>query len=143
MRRTLPRFLYGFLSASAEPINMKMPWQPSDRDGLFKMNYSTADAERDNLLFWAYTNKGERVMDFEFGLDARRYLFDPTPSIRDNLINNAREQLKKYFSHLIVEELNVLTWEEDRTLDSNTVRFLLRVRPKNQDVVISINEVIS
>lgn len=142
MKRNLPRFLYGFLSSSAEPINMKVPWAPSDRNGLFKMNYSTIDAERDNLICWALTNRGERVMDFSFGLDARRYLFDPAPIIRDNLINNARDQLKKYFPHLIVEQLQVLTWEEDKTLDANTARFILKVRLKNQNVVIGIDEVL-
>lgn len=143
MRQRLPRFLYGFLSASAAPVNMKMPWQPSDRDGLFKMNYSAASAERDNLLSWAYTNKGERVMDFEFGLDARRYLFDPTVVIKDRLINNAREQLKTYFSHLLIKELAVLTWEEDTSLGANSIRFILKASPRNdEDSVIELNEVV-
>jgi phage baseplate assembly protein W len=144
MRKTLPRFLYGFLSASSEPINMRLPWQPSDRDGMFKMNYSVLDAERDNLIFWAHTNKGERVMDCEFGLDAHRYLFSPTELMIDNLTNNAREQLRKYFSHLMIEEISIITSDDDRTLDKNTVKFRLRAIPKfDKNSVIEIEEVIS
>lgn len=144
MRRTLPRLLYGFLSASAEPINIKMPWGPSDRDGLFKMNYSVADAERDNLIFWAKTNKGERVMDFEFGLDARRYLFEPSLVARDQITNNAREQLAKYFSHLQIDELRVNTWEDDNSLAANSVQFILKCTLKNnKNIQILIDEVLS
>lgn len=140
MKRALPRFLYGFLSSSTEPINIAIPFRPSDRDGLFKMNYSKLDAERDNLLLWAHTNKGERVMNFDFGLDARRYLFEPMSTLKDGLVNNTREQMKKYFPHLLLEEVNVLTSEEDTTLSPNSVRYILKARIKSTNDLITLNE---
>jgi phage baseplate assembly protein W len=144
MRRPLPRLIYGFLSASAEGINIKMPWGPSERDGLFKMNYSTADAVTDNLRFWAKTNKGERVMDFEFGLDARRYVFEPETVAKDKIINNAREQLPKYFSDLIVEELDVISNEDDDSIATNSLRFILRGKLRSdQNIQITVDEVLS
>jgi hypothetical protein len=49
------RLIYGYLSASSQPINIKLPWQQTTNDGMFAMNYSRLDAERDNLLFWAHS----------------------------------------------------------------------------------------
>lgn len=143
MKKNLPRFLYGFLSSSVEPINMSIPWRPSDRDGLFKMNRTPEVAERDNLLMWAHTNKGERVYDFEFGLDAHRYLFEPASKAKEVLLNNARNQIKKYFAHLTVERLQILSPDEDNSLPANSLRLILIARLKKDGNVIDINEVLS
>lgn len=143
MKKNLPRFLYGFLSSSVEPINMSIPWRPSDRDGLFKMNRSPEVAEKDNLLMWAHTNKGERVYDFEFGLDAHRYLFEPAPKAKEVLLNNARNQLKKYFPHLIVEQIQILSSDEDKSLSANSLRLILIARLKKDGNVIEVDEVLA
>jgi phage baseplate assembly protein W len=127
MRKILPKLRYGFVSASVDPINMSMPWSPSDSDGLFKMNRSPIDAERDSLIFWAHTNKGERVYDPDFGLDAERHLFDPTVFVKDVLTNNARQQLTKYFPHLAVLELRFVSFEEDNSLSPNSIQMILKV----------------
>ena len=139
--KKIPRISYGFLSSSAEPINIKLPWQVSEKDGLFKMNYSTTDAVYDNLQSWAKTNRGERVMDMEFGLDARRSLFNPDIVAKDVIKNNARVQLKKYFPNLIVIKVDVITSSEEESLPANSVRFILEVSPSsNQDIKIKLQE---
>jgi phage baseplate assembly protein W len=138
MKKTLPKFLYGFVSASLAPINMSLPWTPSDSDGLFKMNRNPAKAERDSLILWAHTNKGERVYDPEFGLDVHRHLFDPITFVKDVLQNNARQQLSKYFSHLSVIELKFITFEEDSSLSSNSIRMILKMKI-NSDPSITID----
>jgi hypothetical protein len=143
MKKNLPRFLYGFLSSSVEPINISIPWRPSDRDGLFKMNRTPEIAERDNLLMWAHTNKGERVYDFEFGLDAHRYLFEPSSKAKEVLLNNARNQLKKYFSYLLIEQLQILSPDDDNSLPANSLRLILIARLRKDGNVIEIDEVLS
>jgi phage baseplate assembly protein W len=120
-----------------------MPWTPSDKDGLFKMNYTRVEADRDNLIFWAHTNKGERVMDANFGLDARRYLFEPMHVVEDVLTENARSQISKYFHHLVIEELSVTTQQQDSSMDGNAIRFFMKLRNKNNDDEIVIQEDIS
>lgn len=143
MKKNLPRFLYGFLSGAVEPINMSLPWSPSDRDGLFKMNRSPEVAEEDNLRLWANTNKGERVYDCEFGLDARRHLFDPISLTKEALLANGRSQLKKYFSYLTIESFEILAQEQDESLDLNSVRVLLIARFANGQNKINLDEVIT
>lgn len=143
MKKALPRILYGFLSASSNPINIALPWQPSDKDGLFKMEYSTTHAEYNNLKSWALTNKGERVMDFDFGLDAKRLLFEPIPVLQDKLINNARQQLGKYFPHLKIDLIELLTNEDDSSLAPNEIRLIIKAEIKRTQQIINFNEKIS
>jgi hypothetical protein len=106
------------------------------------MNRSLQRAELANLRNWAHTNKGERVYDAEFGLDAYRHLFDPAIFTRDVLRTNAREQLSKYFSYLTIKELDFLTNEEDQTLDANSIRMILKAElSSDPSISLDINEV--
>lgn len=125
LTKSPPRLLYGYISASSAPINIVLPWQPSVNDGLFKMNVSPEDAERDNLIFWAQTNWGEIPYNFRFGLDAARYLFDPIDLLKTNILRNAQAQLSKYFKHLKILKMRVLTHDEDDSLSENSIAFYL------------------
>jgi len=128
---TTPRLLYGFLSQSSEAINLTIPWAASDQDGLFRMNYSKEEAVKTNLIAWAKTNRGERPMRFDFGLDTRRYLFEPEEIAKEQLKNRARQQLSKYFSYLQIVKLDVLT-SSDTNLE-NTIKFILEVKFSDEE----------
>lgn len=137
---TIPRLIYGFLSQSTDPYNIKIPWQISNQDGMFRMNYSLQDSIIDNLKTWAKTNWGDRPMRFRFGLDTKRAIFEQEDISRDIVENNAREQLAKYFPYLNIINLQVLTSKE-ADLPDNTIRFLLEASYKDdQDKKIVISE---
>lgn len=137
---TIPRLIYGFLSQSTDPYNIKIPWQISNQDGMFRMNYSLQDSIVDNLKTWAKTNWGDRPMRFRFGLDTKRAIFEQEDISRDIVENNAREQLAKYFPYLNIINLQVLTSKE-ADLPDNTIRFLLEASYKDdQDKKIVISE---
>lgn len=125
MSSRIPRLAYGFLSSSLDPINMKLPWQFSERDGLFKMNYKPEAAMKDNLKFWANTNRGEYLMDANFGLDVRRHVFDPIPLMKENILRNAKEQLPVYFPDFRPQKIEVLTKDEISEISENTIIFKL------------------
>lgn len=135
----LPRLSYGFLSSSLDPINIKLPWQFSNQDGMFKMNYLPERAMEDNLRFWAKTNKGEYIMDSNFGLDARRSLFLPVDLLKDSVLNNARQQLPIYFPKVKVARMEILTSEDRQDISDNSVIFILAgtlVLDKNKQISI-------
>ena len=138
---SLARILFGFNSQSVDPVNIAVPWQNSTQDGLFRMNYSDEKAIETNLRVWAKTNRGERPMRFDFGLDARRMLFEPELITKDALKSRAREQLNRFFGFLRIDNLEVLTSEDVVDLADNTVRFILEVTFKNkEDKKIKISE---
>ena len=136
------RLLYGYLSQSSDPYNLSIPWRNSVTDGLFQMNYAIEDAITDNLKVWAKTNWGERPMKFQFGLDAKRALFEPMPIAKEIILNNARNQLSKYFGFLNIKELSVKTPDDDNSLNENSVIFTLVATFKddeNKQVKVSEN----
>lgn len=139
-----PRFIYGFLSQSNLPFNIKIPWEISTQDGAFAMNYLEEDAILDDLVAWAETNWGERPYRFQFGLDAIRYLFDPGPLTKERLLANAKDQLRKYFPKVQVDQLQILTREDDPTLENdNQIRFILKGSIKtNKKKDINLNRLI-
>lgn len=127
------RLIYGFLSQSTDAFNISIPWRPSERDGLFRMNYSLEESVTDNLISWAKTNWGERVYRFRYGLDAGRYIFEPIPIMREALLQNAKEQLRRYFSFLEIDNLQIVTSEDDRSLDDNQAVFVLEAHFKDNE----------
>ena len=135
-----PRFLFGFLSQSSDAFNIAVPWQPSVQDGLFKMNYDSVDATTQNLICWAKTNWGERVFRFQFGLDAKRYLFEPEHIAKEAIETNARDQLARFFPFLIIDRLEVVISSQDPTLNSNVVNFILEASFKDSRKKIKIEE---
>ncbi len=82
-------------------------------------------------------------MDLDFGLDIRRNLFNPDIVIKDVIKNNAREQLRKYFSNLLVSNIDVITQSEDKNLPQNSVRIVLEVSPMmDQNIKIKLDQVV-
>lgn len=128
-----PRLIYGFLSQSSNPYGMELPWRTSDRDGNFASTYTLEDSVRTNLIFWAKTNWGEIPYKFRFGLDARRYLFDPVSVMKNRIEENARSQLAQYFPFFKVTELQVISYEDDDTIQENSIIFKLRGLVKEKE----------
>lgn len=138
---TIPRLLYGYLSQSTDAYNLTIPWRDSAQDGLFQMNYSLQEAVETNLRAWAKTNRGDRPMRFDFGLDAYRVLFEPNPIAKEILLNRARDQMQKYFGFIKIKRLEVLTNDDSEDVLPNSVRFVLEGTFKdNEDKKIKVSE---
>lgn len=130
---TTPRFLYGFLSQSSTPFGMDLPWRTSDQDGNFAATYTLEESVKNNLILWAKTNWGEIPYKFRFGLDARRYLFDPVSVMKNRIEENARSQLAQYFPFFKVKELSVLSYDDDDSISENSIVFKLRGLVKDNE----------
>lgn len=137
----IARLIYGFLSQSTDPYNLVIPWRTSNQDGMFQMNFSLEKAVETNLRAWAKTNRGDRPMRFDFGLDARRMLFEPVPVVKEVLLNRARDQLKRFFGFIKIDKLDVLTSDDSADISPNYVRFVLEGTFRdNEDKKIKVSE---
>lgn len=136
----ISRFLYGFLSGSSDPYNISLPWRVSTQDGAFQMNYDRAQAARDNIIAWANTNRGERPMRFNFGLDARRALFEPIQTTKEILKNNTNQQFPVYFGFLKIESLEISSFDDDSSIKENEIRYKLKASFRdNPDLKVSVD----
>ena len=69
---------------------------PFNAPGVFNKTYSTKDQIKSNLINLLLTDKGERIMNPEFGTDLRRSLFD-------NMTNSSSELLR----FKIIDSINI------------------------------------
>ena len=67
-------------------IGIALPFGPGISN--FKLNYSTLDQAKTNIVNLLLTHKGERYMQPDFGTNLRRFLFQPSTSTLDGELKN-------------------------------------------------------
>lgn len=90
-------------------INIKLPLVYDSSDGPYKTNKNVVDAINQNLYVLFKTAPGERIMNTDYGIGIKKYLFENfTPSLADRLKQDIRSQIKKYIKGLQVRDLEVI-----------------------------------
>ena len=81
---------------------------PFNNSAVFKSNYQTKDAIKNNLINYLLTESGERIGNPNFGAGLKKYIFS---QINDNNLDFIKEDIQNklniYFSNIIIEELNI------------------------------------
>lgn len=94
---------------------------PLNGDAVFVPTYTTSDQIKANLVNWLLTNKGERIMNPNFGADLKSLLFQQADvGLEDQLQFNIETSIKEYFPMIQVKEINF-----DIDPDRNTTNFIL------------------
>lgn len=88
---------------------------PFGNQPVIKVNYSTKNQTKSNLLCFMMTNVGERPFNPLFGADIRRYVFEQMTST-DELREIILDKLGLYFPEISVNSL-----EFDLRPDENTI----------------------
>lgn len=91
---------------------------PFNGPAVFNSTYTTQDQLKYNLLNYFNTNKGERVFNPNFGSNIKTQIFE---QISKGTISNIeliiKNDLKLYFPNVILENLEVLGYEDSNRLD--------------------------
>jgi len=97
---------------------------PFNGQGVFNKTFTTRDQIKSNLINLILTNKGERVMNPEFGSDVRKSLFE---QITDDTTNSIRARIINAVSTFIPEV--TLTNIDITTIpDNNTINILIEYK---------------
>ena len=86
------------------------PRLPLNRDWVYGygMNNTIQDTVRQNLTNLILTVPGERIMDPEFGVGLKKYLFEPMSSmVSSHIEGRIRDQVGKYMGFLSINEIRV------------------------------------
>tara|TARA_R110000824_G_scaffold2416_3_gene11250 strand:+ start:3421 stop:3843 length:423 start_codon:yes stop_codon:yes gene_type:complete len=87
-------------------ISPALPLDYDQSDGPYRLTKSTKEAITQNFKNLILTNPGERIMDPDFGVGIKQYLFElETIDIQSDIIANIRQQARKYLN--AVEVLDV------------------------------------
>jgi phage baseplate assembly protein W len=104
----------------------------------FNSTYSTQEQIKSNLINLLLTNKGERIMNPDFGADLRTALFE-------NITNNTYDLIKNliitnvsiFIPEITINSIEVLNPEENTILI--TIKYSLNISGNSDQIIIQFN----
>ena len=117
-------------------IAPKLPLQLSSTDG-YAMTKTVKETMKQNFKMLVLTSPGERMMDPEYGVGLRRYLFEQNASYtRSSLVSAINRQAQKYMPFV-----NVLDVDFPETINPNilNVRIIYSIPNLGGRDVLEIN----
>lgn len=100
-------------------ISPKLPLTQDPTDG-YTLNQTYAESTKQNLISLVLTVPGERIMDPDFGVGIRKYLFelDNTESFM-SVSSKIYEQVSTYLPFVEIVDLSMVSQADDPSLDAN------------------------
>jgi len=104
-------------------IGLDLPIRKSEgKDGFFASTSTTIEAVKNNIKNLLSTDQGERLMQPKLGINLKRHLFD---QITDETIFTIQNQIvdtfKFWLPFVIINDIQIKTSDNDRTIDTNTL----------------------
>tara|TARA_Y100000593_G_C4284672_1_gene324752 strand:- start:671 stop:1066 length:396 start_codon:yes stop_codon:yes gene_type:complete len=120
----------------ASGLSPKLPLTYSDDDGYYKLIKTVKDMASQNLKMLVLTNPGERIMDSEFGVGIRTFLFENnTPSTYEAIRVRILEQTKEYLNYIDIREISFNNNSESKAqLETNIINLKIVYRIKGYDI---------
>ena len=110
---------------------------PFNAPGIFRLNYTTGAAIKNNLINYFLTNPGERFLDPTFGGGLRAFIFEQISNNNmDFLKENINSDLNLFFPNLEIINLEIL---QNNNNNSITVSLSYRVINTNISDTIEID----
>lgn len=98
----------------ATGYSVKLPLQLSPSDGPYALNKNLASVVKQNVKMIIFTSPGERIMDSNFGVGIRNYLFEPLTEItKINIRDRIIKQLNTYLPFVTIKSLGVYSNDEE------------------------------
>ena len=83
---------------------------------------SYKDLVKQNLKNLLMTIPGERMMDPNFGVGLRKYLFEQDSlGLQDTIVGDIQQQVSKYLSYIELESIDIHSADRDPHMDINTL----------------------
>jgi phage baseplate assembly protein W len=109
---------------------------PFDGPGVFKSTFSTQDQTKSNIINLLLTNKGERVMNPNFGADIKSLLFEGiTPNLESIIKDKITESFNIYIPQATINDIDV-TFSEDTNTIIIRVKYILNISGTSDQVTI-------
>jgi phage baseplate assembly protein W len=118
--------------------SLKLPVALEPNDG-FALLQTTKEVALQNLRMVLFTEPGERVWDANFGVGAKRFLFEQNTSFsRRQLREKIIQQISRYLPYINILELSVDAIDSDNNIvedDSNFVKVSLLFNLSNSNTI--------
>lgn len=109
-----PQQIYPIDLNASKAVGVDIPF---NGPAVFKSNYLTQDAIKNNLINYFLTNPGDRYLNPTFGAGLRTYIFEQIDSdTTDNLLQDISDKINLYFPSIKIESLNVTGAEDENAI---------------------------
>ena len=123
----------------------KFPLQINDYVGAYALNTEITDVVAQNFKNLMLTAPGERIMDINFGVGLRRFLFEPnTPLTQGDIANKIRTQVTNYMPFVGLQSIqfnsrDISNISQDQILDVH-ITYRIPGEADEQSILISIDQ---
>lgn len=125
-------------------FSVALPIIYSDADGPYSLNKDLLSVVKQNLKMLILTNPGERVMDTDFGVGAKKLLFENFSQAEFGRIQSViSDQVARYLPFVIVNDITILTKENNLAIDDNAISITISYFVPNLNKSDSLNIILS
>jgi phage baseplate assembly protein W len=98
-------------------VSVKQPLSVDATDGAYTLNKTIFESVAQNLRTLVLTVPGERMMDLNFGVGLRNFLFEiDTPELRAKIRSKINEQVSRYMRFLEIVRIDIDASEDANKL---------------------------
>tara|TARA_R110000851_G_scaffold78260_1_gene172779 strand:+ start:341 stop:718 length:378 start_codon:yes stop_codon:yes gene_type:complete len=92
----------------SEGLSISLPLSLDEKDGPYRNNVTLDEVAQQNIKMIVLTNPGERVMEPDFGVGIRNYLFEQeTPFLVDDIRKRIASQVGRHAPFIKIQQLNI------------------------------------
>jgi phage baseplate assembly protein W len=127
--------------SSKHGISVKLPLTYNSFDGPYTLNKKTKEAVRQNFKNLVLTAPGERVMDPQFGVGMRNYLFEQmNDRLFTKLSERIRTQVRSYLPFVFVEHITFDSMDTKEGIGPNELQVTIQynILPLDAEDTLSI-----
>jgi phage baseplate assembly protein W len=90
----------------------KLPLRYDSVDGYYRMNKTVGEVAKQNIKMVVMTSPGERIMNPDFGVGLRNFLFEPENFEFERLRTTIYKQVKKYVPFVSIQKINTVDLQD-------------------------------
>ena len=110
---------------------------PFNGPGVFNKTYTTKDQIKSNLINLLLTNKGERIMNPEFGSDIKKSLFDNiTSNLTETLTEKIAESISIFIPQIILTDVQVTNSDVDNNQIGIMIQYRLKISNEPDQITV-------
>ena len=91
----------------------KLPLTQDSVDGYYKLNKTLGEVIKQNIKMIVLTSPGERMMQPDFGVGAKHYLFENRMEAFQNFKIRIVDQIKKYLPYVQIVDVSLTEFDLD------------------------------
>jgi len=123
----------------AEGLSISLPLSLDEKDGPYKSNMTLDEVAQQNIKMIVLTSPGERVMEPDFGVGIRNYLFEQeTPFLVNDIRKRISNQVQRYAPFVRIQKLNI-NIDSDNGFLSVEIRYVVPTTGIASDLTIPVS----